>query len=32
LYLWYSLRKKGIGGIKRDVVYVTWWTCGSRPA
>lgn len=22
LYLWYSLRKKGIGGIKRDVVYV----------
>ena len=22
LYLWYSLRKKGISGIKRDVVYV----------
>jgi histidine decarboxylase len=25
LYLWYSLRKKGISGIKRDVVYVS---CG----
>jgi histidine decarboxylase len=24
LYLWYSLRKKGIPGIKRDVMYVVW--------
>jgi histidine decarboxylase len=27
LYLWYSLRKKGIAGIKRDVVYVFCTSC-----